>query len=137
MISYISHFQGRQSHLFGFSIPIHSFITEIYIAPLQGYYSEALPTLAPLKRRVLGGDRPGCPQRLRLCWAVFFNEELPMAIHMNSLCRWCPYHLHQLWSIQHNWLASTFHSLLPMKRTTEIPPKHVCQIQAQSALKRC
>src|SRR6218665_3218693 len=31
----------------------HSFITEIYIAPLQGYYSEALPTLARLKRRVL------------------------------------------------------------------------------------
>jgi len=30
-----------------------SFITEIYIAPLQGYYSEALPTLAWLKRRVL------------------------------------------------------------------------------------
>jgi len=32
---------------------IHSFITEIYIAPIQGYYSEALPTLARLKRRVL------------------------------------------------------------------------------------
>ena len=32
---------------------IHSFIMEIYIAPLQGYYSEALPTLARLKRRVL------------------------------------------------------------------------------------
>src|SRR6218665_3409367 len=33
---------------------IHSlFITEIYIAPLQGYYSEALPTLARLNRRVL------------------------------------------------------------------------------------
>src|SRR6218665_1971971 len=32
---------------------IHSFITEIYIAPLQGYYSEALPALARLKRRVL------------------------------------------------------------------------------------
>src|SRR6218665_1667918 len=32
---------------------IHSFITDIYIAPLQGYYSEALPTLARLKRRVL------------------------------------------------------------------------------------
>ena len=32
---------------------IHTFITEIYIAPLQGYYSEALPTLARLKRRVL------------------------------------------------------------------------------------
>ena len=32
---------------------IHSFITEIYIAPLQGYYSEALPTLVRLKRRVL------------------------------------------------------------------------------------
>jgi len=31
----------------------HSFITEIYIEPLQGYYSEALPTLARLKRRVL------------------------------------------------------------------------------------
>ena len=30
---------------------IHSFITEIYIALLQGYYSEALPTLARLKRR--------------------------------------------------------------------------------------
>src|SRR6218665_555316 len=28
----------------------YSFITEIYIAPLQGYYSEALPTLAWLKR---------------------------------------------------------------------------------------
>src|SRR6218665_3273576 len=38
---------GTQSSL------IHSFITEIYIAPLQGYYSEALPTLARLKRRVL------------------------------------------------------------------------------------
>jgi len=35
------------------SVGIHSFITEIYIAPLQGYYSEALPTLARLKRRVL------------------------------------------------------------------------------------
>src|SRR6218665_2525280 len=32
---------------------IHSFITEIYIAPLQGHYSEALPTLARLKRSVL------------------------------------------------------------------------------------
>jgi len=32
---------------------IHSFIMEICIAPLQGYYSEALPTLAWLKRRVL------------------------------------------------------------------------------------
>src|SRR6218665_658273 len=32
---------------------IHSFIMEIYIAPLQDYYSEALPTLARLKRRVL------------------------------------------------------------------------------------
>src|SRR6218665_435104 len=32
---------------------IRSFITESYIAPLQGYYSEALPTLARLKRRVL------------------------------------------------------------------------------------
>jgi len=28
---------------------IHSFITEIYIAPLQGYYSDALPTLARQK----------------------------------------------------------------------------------------
>jgi len=28
----------------------YSFITEIYIAPLQGYYSEALPTLARPKR---------------------------------------------------------------------------------------
>src|SRR6218665_4027741 len=32
---------------------IHSFITENYIAPLQGYYSEARLTLARLKRRVL------------------------------------------------------------------------------------
>jgi len=32
---------------------IHSFITEIYTALLQGYYSEALPTLTRLKRRVL------------------------------------------------------------------------------------
>src|SRR6218665_3529240 len=32
---------------------IHSFITKIYIAPLQGYYSEALQILARLKRRVL------------------------------------------------------------------------------------
>ena len=32
---------------------IHSFITEIYIAPLQDYYSESLPNLARLKRRVL------------------------------------------------------------------------------------
>src|SRR6218665_3506628 len=31
---------------------VHSFITEIYIAPLQGCYSEALPTLARLKRIV-------------------------------------------------------------------------------------
>src|SRR6218665_368643 len=38
---------------------IHSFITEIYIAPLQGYYSEALPTLARLKRRVLRVDQKG------------------------------------------------------------------------------
>jgi len=30
----------------------HSFITEIYIAPVKGYYSEALPTLARLKRAV-------------------------------------------------------------------------------------
>src|SRR6218665_4008089 len=29
---------------------IHSFITEIYIAPLQGYYSEALPTLTAKKK---------------------------------------------------------------------------------------
>jgi len=28
---------------------IHSFTTKIYIAPLQGDYSEALPTLAQLK----------------------------------------------------------------------------------------
>jgi len=32
---------------------IHSFVTWIYIAPLQGYYSEALPTLAWLKTAVL------------------------------------------------------------------------------------
>jgi len=38
------------SKLISFS---HSFIMEIYIAPFQGYYSEALPTLARLKRRVL------------------------------------------------------------------------------------
>ena len=31
----------------------YSFMTEICIAPLQGYYSEAIPTLARLKRRVL------------------------------------------------------------------------------------
>jgi len=31
----------------------YSLITEIYIAPLQGYYSEALLTLARLKRIVL------------------------------------------------------------------------------------
>ena len=31
----------------------HSFIMWIYIAPLQGYYSEMLPTLAWLKRAVL------------------------------------------------------------------------------------
>ena len=35
------------------TVLVNSFITEIYIAPLQGYYSEALPTLARLKRRVL------------------------------------------------------------------------------------
>jgi len=35
------------------SLNIHSFITKIYKAPLQDYYSEALPTLAQLKRRVL------------------------------------------------------------------------------------
>jgi len=29
---------------------IHSFLTEIYIAPLQGYYSEALPIIARLKQ---------------------------------------------------------------------------------------
>jgi len=28
---------------------IHSLITEIYIAHLRGYYSEALPTIARLK----------------------------------------------------------------------------------------
>src|SRR6218665_3012779 len=39
--------------VFRLSSFIHSFITEIYIEPLQGYYSEALPTLARLKRRVL------------------------------------------------------------------------------------
>jgi len=33
---------------------IHSFITEIYIAPLQGYYSEALPTFARLKEEFGG-----------------------------------------------------------------------------------
>jgi len=32
---------------------IHSFITEIYIVSFQGYYSEALPILAHLKKRVL------------------------------------------------------------------------------------
>jgi len=31
---------------------IRSFVTEIYIAPLRGYYSEALPTLARLKKTV-------------------------------------------------------------------------------------
>jgi len=31
----------------------YTFITEIYIAPLQGYYSEVLLTLAWLKRTVL------------------------------------------------------------------------------------
>jgi len=30
----------------------HSFIADIYIAPLEGYYSEALPTIARLKRTV-------------------------------------------------------------------------------------
>src|SRR6218665_481157 len=46
---------------------IHSFITEIYIAPLQGHYSEALPTLARLKRRVL---RLECNNRHRRCLNV-------------------------------------------------------------------
>ena len=32
---------------------IHLFITWIYKAPLQGYYSQALPTLARLNRTVL------------------------------------------------------------------------------------
>src|SRR6218665_1888735 len=32
-------------------------LTEIYIAPLQGYYSEALPTLARLKRKFSGLSR--------------------------------------------------------------------------------
>jgi len=31
----------------------YSFIARIYIAPLQGYFSEALPTLARLNRAVL------------------------------------------------------------------------------------
>src|SRR6218665_3552736 len=31
---------------------IHSFITNIYLGPLQGHYSEALPTFARLKRSV-------------------------------------------------------------------------------------
>ena len=44
-----AHGNRRWAH----TLLIHSFITEIYIAPLQGYYSEALPTLARLKRRVL------------------------------------------------------------------------------------
>jgi len=35
-------------HSFIYSF-IHSFITKIYIEPLQGYYSEALPILARLK----------------------------------------------------------------------------------------
>ena len=37
-----------------YDIYTHSFITEIYIAPLQGYYSEALATLARLKRKSFG-----------------------------------------------------------------------------------
>jgi len=36
-----------------YSGKLWSFITEIYIAHLQDYYSEALPTLTWLKRRVL------------------------------------------------------------------------------------
>src|SRR6218665_2842811 len=38
-------------HLVSKSLVIHSFITEPYIAPLQGYYSETLPTLARLKEK--------------------------------------------------------------------------------------
>src|SRR6218665_878171 len=44
-------------HSFIHSSFIHSFITEIYIAPLQGYYSEALPTF-PRVRRVLSFTSP-------------------------------------------------------------------------------
>ena len=36
---------------------IHSFISNIYIAPLQENYSEALPTPARLKRAVLGWEK--------------------------------------------------------------------------------
>jgi len=32
---------------------IHSFIMEIYIAPLQGYYKESLPIPAQLKGKIL------------------------------------------------------------------------------------
>jgi len=31
---------------------IHSFITEIYIVPLQGYYSETLPTLGQIRGNI-------------------------------------------------------------------------------------
>ena len=52
--------QKKLMTFFGFSLNIsfvyyplfiHSFITEIYIAPLQGYYSEAIPTPCTAKEK--------------------------------------------------------------------------------------
>ena len=78
---------------------VHSFLTWIYIAPLQGCYQEALPTLARLKRAVLrletGGRRVGrievccmwvillCILFVRIFWAcgVFWTFENKSLIH--------------------------------------------------------
>src|SRR6218665_1534589 len=44
--------QAQDLEYIRLDVIIHSFIMEIYIAPLQGYYLEVLPTLAWLQRTV-------------------------------------------------------------------------------------
>jgi len=93
---------------------IHSFIIRIYIAPLLGYYSEALPTPARLKRAVLRVEQ-NAPE-----WTLGILIAVPMEAH--SKPRGLPLRLQEpgesryfnpITPLLHLWRISTnaYHSL--------------------------
>jgi len=57
LVTILSRFSGRLPYYNAITVlninTIHSFITDIYIAPLQDHYSEVLPTTPRPKRTVL------------------------------------------------------------------------------------
>src|SRR5688572_8038496 len=93
---------------------IHSFISDIYIAPLQDFYSEALPITARtlnrsfMPKRMSNCEWRTCPRSLRggLRWIRTRNP--PAARHRTYVCsntyisRTCLYHLRQIRTIRHS-----------------------------------